>query len=204
MIRRPGALRRLAGVVPARTTTVTPSTASREHWNDGRPAHALDLVEFVAVTPEAHVALWHVLLNIDLVGTITTRQLPIDDPLPYLLTNPRACAPPGINDGVWVNVRDVAICFGARTYGTDRPAGRRGGRRALRDRRHARRRDVTRVRTRPDLVAEHDAIGALLLGGVSPTRLAGGRRLTAATRRCCAGPSTFFRWPVAPMSQTLY
>ena len=62
----------------------------REHWNDGRPAHELDLVEIVAVTPEAHVALWHVLLNIDLVGTITTRQLPVDDPLPYLLTNPRA------------------------------------------------------------------------------------------------------------------
>ena len=58
-------------------------------WNNGKPAHNLDLIEFVATTPDAHVALWHTLLGVDLVGPITSRHVPIDDPLPYLLTNPR-------------------------------------------------------------------------------------------------------------------
>ncbi len=69
----------------------------------------------------------------------------------------------GLNDGIWVNVRDVPICFGGRTYGTDdrfvvevdgvRYAIEAAG-------------SVRRVRSRPDLVAEPSAMGALLLGGV--------------------------------------
>ena len=55
---------------------------------------------------------------IDLVGEIRSRALPIDDPLPFLLENPRALRTTDLNDGVWVNVRDVAACFGARTYAT--------------------------------------------------------------------------------------
>ena len=139
----------------------------REQWNDGRPAHTLDLDELVAVTDEARLALWQVLLNIDLVGTITTRQLPIDDPLPYLLTNPRVVRTVGMNDGVWVNVRDVPICFGARTYGTDRSARRRGGRRALRDRRRPGRRGGQ--------------------AGAHPARPGGDRRRDRA--RCCSAGS---------------
>ena len=47
---------------------------------------------------------------------ITSRQVPIDDPLPYLLTNPRALETTTLNDGVWANVRDVKACFAERTY----------------------------------------------------------------------------------------
>ena len=59
-------------------------------WNNGKPAHNLDLIELVATSNDAHAALWHTLLGVDLVGPITSRQVPVDDPLPYLLTNPRA------------------------------------------------------------------------------------------------------------------
>ena len=171
-----------------------------QHWNDGHPAHDLQLLEIVAITPDAHAALWHVLLNIDLVGTIRSRQLPLDDPLPYLLTDPRAVRTTGLNDGIWVNVRDVPICFGTRTYATDdrfvvevggaRYAIGSGG--------------VSRVRSRPDLVAEPSAMGALLLGGVSPTRLARGRRLTARTEDVLRRAELFFTTPIAPLSQTAY
>jgi predicted acetyltransferase len=176
----------------------------KQSWGAGRPAHTLELLELVAVTPEAHVALWHVLLNIDLVASITTRQMPLDDPLPYLLTNPRVVRTTTNNDGVWVNVRDLATCFGARAYRTDdrlvvevdsvrwaidgSPDGA----------------SVSRVRTRPDLVAEPDAIGPLLLGGVPATALAGGRRLTARNDEALRRADAFFGWPVAPMSQTYY
>ena len=45
--------------------------------------------------------------------------MPIDDPLPYLLTDRRALRTTVLNDGVWLNLRDVKRCFEARTYGTD-------------------------------------------------------------------------------------
>ena len=176
----------------------------RESWDDGRPGHTLDLVELVAVTPEAHVSLWHVLLNVDLVATITTRQMPGDDPLPYLLTDSRVVRTTGNIDGVWVNVRDLPTCFGARSYRTaDRLVVEADGVRWAIDG-SPDGASVTRVRSRPDLVAEHDAIGALLLGGVSATALAGGRRLTARNDEALRRADAFFGWPVAPMSQTHY
>ena len=94
----------------------------QEQWNDGRPAHNMQLIELVATSGEAHAALWHTLLGVDLVGPITSRQVPIDDPLPYLLTDQRALRTTDLNDGVWVNVRDVATSFvGAHaTAATDR------------------------------------------------------------------------------------
>src|SRR4051794_966129 len=164
------------------------------HWNDGHPAHDLHLLELVAITADAHAALWHVLLNIDLVGTIRSRQLPLDDPLPYLLTDPRAVRTTGINDGIWVNVRDVPTCFGARSYATDDcfvvEVG--GVRWAIEPD------GVRRVRSRPDLVAEPSAMGALLLGGISPTQLARGRRLRARAEDVLRRAEHFFTTPVAP------
>jgi predicted acetyltransferase len=106
----------------------------------------------------------------------------------------------GINDGVWVNVRDVPTCFGARTYATDDRLVVEvdGVRHAVGDG------AVTRVRTRPDLVTRPDALGALLLGGVSPTRLAAGRRLQARSDDVLRRAEHLFTSPVAPLSQTLY
>ena len=86
----------------------------------------MHVTEFVAITSDAHAALWHTLLSVDLVGPIISREMPVDDPLPYLLTNPRALQTTMLNDGIWVNVRDVAASFSARRYGTDRSLRPRG------------------------------------------------------------------------------
>ena len=86
-----------------------------------------------------------------------------------LLRDQRALRTTDLNDGLWCNVRDVATCFGARTYGTDDDVvvevdGRRwrlgpGG--------------VRKVRSRPDLVTDH----------ASPRRAAVGRRRAERPRR---------------------
>jgi predicted acetyltransferase len=162
------------------------SWRTEAHWHDGHPHHELFVTSLAAMTAEAHAALWATILALDLVGTITSYVVPPDDPLPYLLTNQRVVRTTDLNDGVWCNPRDVARCFGARTYGTDtdvvvevdRTRWRIGAA------------GVTRVRTRPDLVTDRAGLGALLLGGVAPTTLAGGRRLeprnAAALRRADA------------------
>lgn len=91
-----------------------------ERWNHGHPAHQLNLTELVPATPEAHLALWNVVLSIDLVGPIrTVRPLALDDPLPQLLTDPRAVRTIELNDGLWLKVADPVRCFGARRYRSD-------------------------------------------------------------------------------------
>ena len=76
---------------------------------------------------------------------------------------------------MWLNLRDVKRCFEARTYGTDddivvEADGVRwrigaGG--------------CARVRSRADLQTDHASLSALLLGGVRPSALVAGRRMTA-------------------------
>ncbi len=180
-----------------------------QHWNGGFPEHELTLNEMVALTPEAHAALWHNLVTTDLVGVIVTSQMPIDDRLPYMLANPRAVRTVGLNDGYWVNVRDVRVAFGARTYASaDRlvievrdgeligkryaiDGGPMGG-------------TCTLVRSRPDLVASHASLGAMLYGGVRPSLLAAGGRLTARNADVLRRADLFMTTSQAPHCQTMY
>ena len=167
-------------------------------WNDGHPASQLFVTTMAPVTAEAHVALWHTVLSSDLVGTVKSYAVPPDDALPFLLTDQRQVRTTDVNDNVWCSVRDVATCFGARTFGTDDAVvvevdgtGWRIGAEG-----------VSRVTTRADLVTDGAGLGALLLGGVAPTTLVAGRRAeapdAAALRRADA---TFVVHP-APYSQT--
>ena len=175
-----------------------------ENWNDGRPAHNLNVIELVATTSDAHIALWNTLLGVDLVAAITSRQVPIDDPLPYLLTDPRALQTTALNDGIWVNLRDVAPCFATRTYSTtDRVVVEVDGARwAIEGGPHDG--SCRRVRTRADLVTDHASLGALLLGGVRPSALAAGRRLEARNGDVLRRADAFFLTSPAPHCQTMY
>jgi predicted acetyltransferase len=77
------------------------------------------VIDFFAATDEAHVALWRVLLGIDLTATVTARDVPLDDPLPFLLTDPRQVATTGLPDGVWARILDVPAALGARCYSAE-------------------------------------------------------------------------------------
>jgi len=177
---------------------------AEERWNDGHPNTSVYLIELVALTPEAHAALWQTLLEMDLVGEIRARCIPIDDPLPYLLENPRSLRTRELNDGVWVNVRDIPASFGARTYrtldcivvevGTKRWAiegGPDGG-------------TCREVDSRPDLVTTHGPFSALLYGGVLPSALVAGRRMTARNADVLGRADLFFTTSLAPHCQEIF
>jgi predicted acetyltransferase len=174
------------------------------HWNDGHPSHTLQVVEMATLTPEAHAALWQTLLSIDLVGEIKSRALSMDDPLPYLLENQRVLRTTDLNDGVWVNVRDIATAFGARTYRiADRivvevdgtrwaiEGGPDGG-------------TCKTVRSRADLVTSHSGLSSLLYGGVLPSSLVAGRRMTARNAETLSRADIFFSTSLLPHCQTAY
>ena len=174
------------------------------NWNNGHPAHTMHLVEIAAITPEAHIALWQTLLSVDLVGEIRSRAIAVDDPLPFLLENQRALRTVELNDGVWVNVRDAAISFGARTYRcTDRLVVEVDARRwAIEGGPDGA--TCKAVRSRPDLVASHSALSALLYGGVLPSALVAGRRMTARDANVLRRADLFFPIDLAPHCQTFY
>lgn len=171
-----------------------------DHWNDGHPAHRLELIELAAATSAAHAELWNAVLSVDLVGTVWSWSVPLDDPLPYLLDDPRIVRTREVNDGLWLAVRDVPGCFDARTYGTDDDVvveldgvrwriGASGCR---------------KVRSRPDLVGDGAALSALLLGGTRPSDLVNGRRMAARDDEALRRADALFATTPAPHCQTSF
>lgn len=175
----------------------------RQEWDRGHPRHELDVVELVALTTRARAALWHTLLSVDLVGVVTA-QLPVDDPLPYLLDDPRLVRTTDLNDGVWVHVLDVPLAFGARTYATsDRLVVETElGRWSIGGSPDGA--EVRSARTRPDLTTSHAALSALLYGGVRPSALAAGGRLSARNPDLMGRADLLFPTAVAPHCQSHY
>lgn len=85
-----------------------------EKWHDGFPSHELFVVDLIALGPVAHGALWRFLCSMDLVGEVRCNDVPPDDPLPWLLRNPRAVRTTNRTDGLWIRLLDVAQFFSAR------------------------------------------------------------------------------------------
>jgi predicted acetyltransferase len=177
---------------------------AEERWSDGHANTEVWLIELVALTPEAHVALWQTLLSMDLVGDIRARCIALDDPLPYLLENPRVLRTRELNDGVWVNVRDIPTAFGARTYrSTDcivvEVDGTRWAVEGGPDGGSCRAVDAT-----PDLVTTHGPFSALLYGGVLPSALVAGRRMLARNPDVLARADIFFTTSLLPHCQEIF
>jgi predicted acetyltransferase len=77
------------------------------------------IVDYVVCSPAAHAGLWHVLLGLDLCATIESNRIPMDDPLPHLLTDSRRVTTTGVVDGLWARPLDAAALLAARSYAVD-------------------------------------------------------------------------------------
>ncbi len=135
--------------------------------------------ELRAVTTDARVGLWRALLGLDSVERISILTHP-EEPLPFLLTNPRLARTTWRQDGLWIRIMDVVTALEARGYADDLHAvlGLSGeGRFALEVR-------GGRARCTPtDAPAEiemgRDVLGALYLGVHRASTLAAANRLYA-------------------------
>ena len=151
------------------------------HWHAGHPAHEVWVTDLVAVTPEAHLALWNLLLSLDLVGPIKSYgAVALDDLLPSILTDQRALRTTDLNDGLWVKVLDAETSFAARSYRaedrlvigiTEEPWVTGGDTPALSEKIVVSNDAVTRTDDQPDLIVSRSALGPMLLG-TAPTLLA--------------------------------
>jgi predicted acetyltransferase len=90
-------------------------TTKNEWDSDGIPGGLLSVSELFATDPVACAALWADLLSRDLVGVVRARRRPTDDPLPYLLNDPRRVRARAA-DGLWIRVVDLPSALRARRY----------------------------------------------------------------------------------------
>jgi predicted acetyltransferase len=158
------------------------------HWPDGVASNTLRVLEIQGVDADAEAAMWSFLFGVDLVGTVTAGERPVDDPLRWRLPDARRLRVRQVRDHLWVRVLDVAAALSARTYGADdtlvlelhdefRPdnSGRwlvDGGPEGA---------TCTRTDRAADLALSAADLGALFLGGVPVSTLAAAGRVRALT-----------------------
>jgi predicted acetyltransferase len=87
---------------------------TKPKWQDGHAQGTVAVPEITAASPAAYGALWRYLLGLDLMRTIEV-GLPVDDPLPHLLSDPRQAAMQ-VTDNVWVRLVDVGHALAQRCY----------------------------------------------------------------------------------------
>ena len=71
--------------------------------------------ELMAATKEANAALWRFCFDMDLITCTEALKRPVDDPLPWMLANPRRLQR-STRDGLWLRLIDVGAALKLRRY----------------------------------------------------------------------------------------
>lgn len=172
-------------------------------------AHRATLRHLCAVTEDAYAALWHFLVDLDLVSRLDAPLRSVDEPLRWLIRDQRALQVTRDYDHLWVRLVDVPAALAARGYrGPARlgfeiadPMGLAPDR-VLLDIDEAGIGQARAVDVLPEDVPAVSLgvaeLGALYLGGVSAQTLARAGRLTPRGARAAALLDRAFHSPVAP------
>lgn len=88
---------------------------SKGNWTRQGPEGEVQVREVVAADPDAYLALWRFLLSIDLTRHVSVRYAALDEPLQYLVDEPRRLDP-AIGDGLWLRITDVPRALASRRY----------------------------------------------------------------------------------------
>lgn len=91
---------------------------TKEEWDQTGPRGEVRVDEVVAADPAAYVALWRLLLSIDLTRRMSFDRAAVDEALLRLVDEPRALGA-HLSDALWVRVVDVPAALSARRYATD-------------------------------------------------------------------------------------
>lgn len=185
---------------------------STECWDEdaGLPRGVLEVSEALATDPAATAALWDNLLSRDLVSEFHARMRPVDDPLLYLLADPRRVRSV-VSDGLWVRLVDVGRALAQRHYASpvdvvievaDELCPHNAGRWRLAAQAGVApagfRATCERTTAPADVVLPVWAVGAAYLGGTGLTAMANAGLITEATPGSLAALSTAMSWEPAP------
>ncbi len=196
-------------IAVVRTTDGEPrgyATFRREgRWQDnGVPAGVVRVREAVTLDAAAARALWTTLADIDLMASVETGGLPVDDPLVHLLADLRS-ADLRLHDGIWLRLLDVPAALAARRYAapvdvvlevSDTLVPANAGRWHLRG--DASDAEVARTDEPAHLALDVADLASAYLGGTSLAALAGAGRVRELLPGHVGPTSTAMGWPVAP------
>ncbi|MBV8559925.1 MAG: sterol carrier protein domain-containing protein, partial [Acidimicrobiia bacterium] len=93
----------------------------KDNWDDNIPQYTLRVVQLSAPTAAVRAALWRYCLDVDLVAKVQFENIPVAEPMRWLLRDPRRLRATTVADFLWVRLVDVARALEARRY---RVAGR--------------------------------------------------------------------------------
>jgi predicted acetyltransferase len=152
-------------------------------WEDFIAQGEIEVSELMAITPEAHRALWSFLINIDLFTELEWWNVAVDDPLPEIVTDPRRVVRTLV-DGMWLRLLDIPAAVRARVYESDgaivlrvedstRPANSGTYRIEVVDGAA----DCSPTSDEPDVTCDVDVLGHLYLGGGNALAMAAAGRL---------------------------
>ena len=94
------------------------SYAVRADSAEGIACGSLRLHELAAMNPAAEAALWRYVFGVDLIETIEAHNRPADDPLVWMLSDPRRLRRLRL-DTLWLRIMDVPAALEGRTYPAD-------------------------------------------------------------------------------------
>lgn len=84
----------------------------------GVPTGQLEIIELLGIDLRAEASLWSFALTADLFPRVTWWNAPVDDPLPWLVTDPRRVKRRR-TDTLWLRIEDVGAALTARRYTAD-------------------------------------------------------------------------------------
>jgi predicted acetyltransferase len=172
-----------------------------EAWNQHGPDAEVRIVELVAADTPTYAALWQFLLGIDLARRARYDHAAFDEPLQYMVDEPRRLGR-SQGDGLWVRLVDLPAALEARHYlgavdvvldVTDPILERNTGRWRLSG--GSGKVTCTRTDEPADLACSITDLGAAYLGGTSLAALAAAGRVRRLTGNL---PAQAFGWDRQP------
>jgi predicted acetyltransferase len=178
-------------------------------WEGAQRAHTITVNDVYSTSPAVHAELWRFLLDLDLVDEVQARNRPLDDPLRWLLSNPRELRTTGITDFLWLLVVDVPAAMAARGYGAETelvleiagPVTERYRLSTGPTSAHCRR---AHDGEKTDLVLGRRDLGAIYLGGCRPSVMAAAGRIQESRPGALARADAAFASPLAPFCGTFF
>ncbi|GIE87840.1 Predicted acetyltransferase [Actinoplanes regularis] len=180
---------------------------AKERWNHHGPDAEVQVREVAAVDPETYRALWRFLLGIDLSRSVTYTLGAVDEPLQYLVDEPRRLGGT-VSDALFIRLVDLPAALAGRRYRTavdvvlevDDPilpanTGRwrlTGGPEGA---------TCSRTGEPADLACSVTDLGAAYLGGTSLAALAAAGRVRQLTAN---DPNAAFGWHRAPSATEVF
>jgi predicted acetyltransferase len=182
----------------------------RGEWFGGFADREMFVWDLQATNPAARAALWDFVFGVDLVVKLVAPNLPIDEPLRFMLADPRQLRTDFIYDSLWVLPLDVAALLSARTYASPgtltievvEPGGPKG--RVVLDGSSDGASCIEATEQSPDVTLSRAGLGAVLLGGNAWSTLEHAGEIDEHTAGAVARADAMFLTTPAPATLTWF